>query len=120
MVDMGWVNYIVIPKFKMIIETSRYVDEDSLDFIENAYTKLLNVLEDFNSELLHENLQSIDLSDFADMITITRQADIIFSDFHIDYLLLLWLKKKGIEFEIISEFEYEKQKSKYKNYIIYR
>jgi len=107
---MGWSNYIIIPKFKLIIEVPRDVDNIE-DYEEIAIEKAIdqnNVGYDghFNGE------NTVDMGDvpidkitIKDLAELYRRYDIVESLAGMDYskLLLFWLKSREIEFQIKSE-----------------
>ncbi len=115
---MGWSNYIIIPKLKVIVETNREVDD--IEFYQkDSFDKIIDE-EDVDNDI-YLDLENVKIFD----ITIKELA-LLYSDheimrcikgIHIDKLLLYWLKTKGIDFEIESEFNIDKEKYKSEGYI---
>ena len=98
---MGWSNYIIIPEFKLAIEVSRYVE----DIEEYEKEALYAITEERDVEDV-ENVKVRDIT-VKDLTTLYNAHEIVSSltGFEIDKLLLFWLRNRGIEYEIKSEFE---------------
>lgn len=112
---MGWNNYLVIPSWNMLIETSRYIDEDTLDYISDNINGLTKEIEEFDPNILEENYNKFTLSGLASLVKIADKS-IVFQELDYAYLFLMFLKSRDIQFEIIDEFFYDENKDKYKNY----
>lgn len=103
---MGWVNYVKIPKLKMLIEVSRHLND------------VLN--EGFNTDINKE--KSIDLDKKYDELSINDLYELIkyygnsTKIFDNDELLLYWLKSRNLKYEVINEFEYDNNKDEYKDW----
>ena len=109
---MGWSNYIVIPKLKLLIEVSRNV-EDIEDYEEAAIDKVIdedNI--DYDAHCEGENV--IDMGDVSiskitikDLTELYKSYDMVQSLSGMDYnkLLLYWLKGRDIEFSVKSEYD---------------
>jgi len=114
---MGWLNYIVVPKWKVMFEISRHVDELP-EHIKKAAEKLYD--EEF--EELYE-IQETKFSDLTagDFAKVMEAVDIVTSLSSITdpaIFLLIFLHLRGMKYEIISEFEFEERKEEFKNFKI--
>lgn len=107
---MGWSNYIVIPKWKLLIETSRNVngiedyekiaidkaiDEDNIEYIINVDGK---AIEDMGDVPVHK----VTIKELTELY---KSYDIVqsLSGMDSDKFLLYWLKNRGIDFSVQSE-----------------
>ena len=107
---MGWSNYIIIPNLKLAIEISRSID--TLEYYEEeAIQKALDYQED---ELPQKQATKLTLSEMSSMAEAVKILNNIPEDSTI--LFLFWLKKQNIEFEIISEFDFNKRKDEFKDF----
>ncbi len=102
---MGWTNFIIIPKLKLIIEIRRQIDE-----IPNYQKNALNFLTDEEriyeiEEYDIENKYTKDLTvkDLTQIFSVYEQANNI-SGMESDKFFLYWLETKGIDYEIESGF----------------
>jgi len=112
---MGWSNYVIIPKLKLVIEISRYADRENLQ--EEELEDLLKEIDNFNFEILDKKPQELTLSDLSNLVSLARKS-IVLEEICIDYFLLWWLELRGIKHEVISEFEFDKRKGEFKNYVV--
>lgn len=94
---------MVIPKWKVLIEISRYVDE-----IEEWEEKSLKSGETEWPEVGEVKITDMTLSQLNTLMSAYQVA--IHVPYEIDSFLLYWLKRLGIEYEVISEFDLEKRK----------
>ena len=97
---MGWSNYIVVKKLKLLIEISRYTKCESYDI--RALNKLFD---DSIDELDMDDLKVADLN-LKDLIILTNNHNILNSINTIDssdVLFLYWLYSKNIDYEIENE-----------------
>jgi hypothetical protein len=108
---MGWSNYIVIPKWKLLIEVSRDINELA-DYEQTAIDKIIddeNLDYDthFDGEDVVEmgNVQ-IGQVTIRDLAELYKRHDIVQSLAGMDYnkLFLYWLKSRGIDFSVQSEY----------------
>ena len=107
---MGWSNYIVIPKWKLLIEVSRDVnqiedyekaaiekaiDEDNIDY--DAHTE--------GEDIIGMGDIPINKITIKDLTELYKSYNIVESLSGMDYnkLLLYWLKSRDIDFNIQSE-----------------
>jgi predicted Zn-dependent protease len=106
---MGYCQYIVIPKLKILIEISRYIREDDLPLIEEDLT-LIN--------LMHEELQrytgeeksfrNVTMEELSKKIVLsdkTLSLISLFDYYMMEYMFLLFLNEYEIEWRIITEYE---------------
>lgn len=120
---MGWSNYIIIPKLKLIVETTRNINElhdyqkKALDYLtdeERIYDT------DEEQEVGDIPIQDVTVQDISLLYTIYDQANKI-SEMEPDKFFLYWLESKGIDYEILTEFDIGDKLEEYKNtYIILR
>jgi len=112
---MGWSNYIIIQKLKLIIETSRNINE-IYDFQKKALGYLIDderTIELEEQDISNINIKNISIKDLAILFSTYEQAEKI-SGMEEDKFLLYWLGYKNIDYKIISEFEITKDIDEYK------
>lgn len=101
---MGWVNFIVVPKWKLAFEVSRNIDED----IEANY---------FEEELgcdIYKPLKDLTLVDITNLVEYYKKTPNVSCN---DEYLLLWIKSLvDVDYYIMSEHKFIE--SEYKNYTI--
>ncbi len=107
---MGWSNYIVIPKWKLLVEVSRNVngieeyekiaidkaiDEGNIDYITNIDGK---DIEDMGDVPVHK----VTIKELTELY---KSYDIVqsLSGMDSDKFLLYWLKNRGVCFSVQSE-----------------
>ena len=122
---MGWSNFIVIPKWKLIIEVPREVEN-----LEDYYQIAIDNAIDEDNIGLGEHSEGEDIIDvenvpinkitIKDLAELHRRYDIIQSLSGMDYnkFFLFWLKKREIEFSIESEYGIDFGKYEKDGYII--
>ena len=116
---MGWSNFIIIPSLNIAIEVSRDLN-DLEDYEEKAFDYLTS--EEFDEEIDIENRTIRDLT-VRDLATLFTAYDNTNALKGLDYnkLLLVWLKSRGIDYEIKSEYEIDREKLEKEGYkIIWR
>jgi len=116
---MGWSNFIIIPSLNIAIEVSRDLN-DLEDYEEKAFDYLTS--EEFDEEIDIENRTIRDLT-VRDLATLFTAYDNTNALKGMDYnkLLVVWLKSRGIDYEIKSEYEIDKKKLDEEGYkIIWR
>lgn len=113
---MGWSNYIIIKDWKIVIETSREVDELE-DYIKESLDKILD--DDTYIDMSTSDLKVSDIT-VADLCTMASAYDNVSSItcMNTDKLFLYWLKNRGIEHEIKSEYNIDLKKYKEDGYKI--
>lgn len=100
---MGWYNFIIIEKFKMIIETNRSVGELE-EYIKDAISKIID-----NDNEIDIDISDLKVSDITvkDLCTLASAYDNTINLYQLnsDKLFLYWLDSRNIEYEIKSEFQ---------------
>ena len=97
---MGWSNYIVIPKLKLLIEVSRFTKCESYEI--QALNKLFD---DSIDELDTDDMKVADLT-LKDLVILTTNHNTLSNINTIDssdVLFLYWLYSKNIDYEIENE-----------------
>jgi len=122
---MGWSNYIIIKKWKILIEVSRDID-DIADYEIVAIEKAISDNSaDERMYMQGENI--IDMGDVAinkitirDISELYKTYDIVqsLSGMSNDKLFLFWLKNRGIDFTIESEHNIDKKEYEKEGYLI--
>jgi len=113
---MGWTNFIIIPKLKLIVETSRQIDEIP-DYQKNALDFLTDeerIYEIEKYDIKNKIVKNISIEDISQLFSIYEQANNIVG-MESDKFLLYWLETKGIEYEIKSESQI-KENNKLESY----
>ena len=102
---MGWTNFIIISKLKLVIETSRNINELD-DYRKKAIDYLTDEerYEDGEEYIENKNIKNISIKDLTRLFNTYEQANNIVG-MEPDKFFLYWLKSKGIDYEIKSEFE---------------
>lgn len=113
---MGWSNYIIIDKWKMIIETNREVDELE-DYIEHAIDNIIDNDIDVDVDTSDLKINSMTVKDLCIMAFLYENASAL-CGLHIDKLLLYWLKHKNIDYDTKSEYNIDVGQYKDKGYKI--
>jgi hypothetical protein len=116
---MGWSNFIIIPSLNIAIEVSRDL-HDLEDYEEKVFDYLTS--EEYNEEIDIDNRKIKDLT-IRDLTTLFTAYDNKNTLKGLDYnkLLLVWLKSRGISYDIKSEYDIDKEKLEKEGYkIIYR
>lgn len=116
---MGWSNYIIISEWKMIIETSRNVDELE-DYIANSLDYIVdedNIGDDV--DMANVKLSELTLGNLAILLNShTNMSALVCTE--LDKLFLYWLEGKDIKYEIKSEYSINIEEFKEKGYNIVR
>jgi hypothetical protein len=108
---MGWSNYIVIPKWRLLIEVSRDVNGIE-DYEKTAIEKAIDD-DNIDCETHADGEDVVDMGDvpihkitIKDLTELYKSYDMVQSLSGMDYnkLLLYWLTSRGIEFSIKSEY----------------
>lgn len=102
---MGWTNFIIIPKLKLIIEISRHINELD-DYQKKAIDYLTDEerYEDGDEYIENKNIKNISIKDLTRLFNTYEQANCLVG-MESDKLFLYWLENKNIDYEIKSEFE---------------
>lgn len=127
LINIGWSNYVVIPKLKLLIEITRDVsgiEDYECDVIDNAINE-----DNFEYAQHVEGEEIVDIEDVTihkitikDLAELHRRYDIVQSLTGIDRvkLLLYWLKSRSIEFSIESEHNIDIDKYNKEGYVVIR
>ncbi|MBN2459237.1 hypothetical protein JXB28_03045 [Candidatus Woesearchaeota archaeon] len=126
---MGWANYIVVPSYKLAFQVSRHTE--GLDSFEEETLENIIGLSEFEEErvdfrdkkLKKDNEGKLNLS-----LNIRQLHTLLDAYSHVeqlksmgsDKLLMYWLKKNRIDYEIISEYALAEKKEDYKGWTIVR
>lgn len=121
---MGWSNYIIIPKWKMLIDVPREID--GIEEHEHETIEMIIDINNFECEHI-EGEDTIDIENvpinkitIKDLAELYKRYDIVQSLTGMDYnkFLLFWLKRRGIEFKIESQHNIDIKEYKKEGYII--
>lgn len=122
---MGWTNFIVISKLRLVVEVSRNVD-DLLGYERRALDLLLEEDSEFDGfceEPIIEDKRVNELT-IADVSILFEAKKISRALKGIDCakLLLYWLSWRDIEYEIINEYSFQEieWQEKIKDFMILR
>jgi len=115
---MGWSNFIIIEKLKMIIETNRSVNELE-HYIKDAIGKMID-----NDTGIDIDISDLKVSDITvkDLCTFASAYDnaITLCQLDSDKLFLYWLESRNIEYEIQSEHQTNIEQYKENGYDVIR
>ncbi len=113
---MGWINFIIIPSFKVAIETSRNINE-----IYDHEIKALDYLTD-EERYDDDDMSDVKLSNLTikmlSKLVMSYEQSINLVGFESDKFLLYWLKMKGISFDIKSEYNVKRDELREQGYNI--
>lgn len=115
---MGWSNYIIIEEWKMIIETSREVDELET-YIKESLDKMTSDDTDIDVNTSDLKVSEITINHLCTLVSAYDNASSL-ARMETDKLFLYWLESKGIEYQIKSEFNIDLKKYKENGYKIIR
>ncbi|MDO8725024.1 MAG: hypothetical protein Q7J35_03025 [Candidatus Methanoperedens sp.] len=113
---MGWSNFIIIPSLNIAIEVSRDL-HDLEDYEEKAFDYLTSEEFDEGMDIENRTIRDLTVRDLASLYTTFDHTNSL-KGMDLDKLLLFWLKNRGIDYEIKSEYEIEKEKLKEEGYTI--
>jgi hypothetical protein len=99
---MGWSNFIIIEKLKMIIEINRNVIELE-DYIKDAVGKMINNDIEIDIEISELKVSDITVKDLCTLASSYDNATNLYQ-LDIDKLFLYWLESRNIGYEIKSEY----------------
>ncbi len=101
--NMGWTNFIIIEKWKMLIESNRSAGELE-DYIKEALEKIIGG-DDTDLDISTSDLKISDLT-IKDLCMLASAYDNTSALYglEIDKLFLYWLESRDIEYEIKSEY----------------
>jgi len=103
---MGWVNYVLVKKYKIAFVVDRSTDE-----LDGYFEKALDWLRDDERARIDEEkkLKDVSVRDFAVLFN-TYEKAVALEGASSAMFLLYFLKKYGVEFEIQSEFNVDEEK----------
>ncbi len=102
---MGWTNFIIVQKLKVIIEISRQIDKIP-DYQKNALNFLTDeerIYEIEEYDIENKYTKDLTVKDLTQIFSVYEQANNI-SGMESDKFFLYWLETKGIDYEIESGF----------------
>lgn len=115
---MGWSNWILIPKLKLLIETTRQV-KGIEEYRREALEKIIGEDEDEISELDEVKFTDVTLRDLATLyFAYDKMSNIAGIEY--DSLFLFWLEHRNIDYKIESEFQMDIREYKKNGYMIMR
>ncbi len=101
---MGWTNFIIVPKLKLIVQTHREVSRLN-GYISDGLSSLIEGLdEEIVESILERNYKKFTLNDLSILVEVFKSVYSL-GNISIDYLLLYWLENRGIDYSIVTEFE---------------
>lgn len=100
---MGWYNFIIIEKLKMIIETHRSVGELE-DYIKDAINKMIDEESEIDIDISDLKVSDITVKDLCALASAYDNASSLYQ-LNSDKLFLYWLESRDIKYEIKSEFQ---------------
>ncbi len=124
---MGWSNYIIVSKWKILIEVPRDIDgiEDYEKMaIEKAFSE-----DSADPRMYMEDENIVDMGDveinkisIRDITELYKTYDIVqsLSGMRFDKLFLFWLKNRGIDFIVKSEHTFDIKEYEKEGYLIIR
>lgn len=124
---MGWSNYIIIKKWKILIEVSR--DVDDIEDYENAAIEKAFSEDSTDARTYMEGENIVDMGDVVinnisirDISELYKTYEIVqsLSGMNHDKLFLFWLKNRGIDFTVESEHNIDKDEYEKEGYLIIR
>ena len=115
---MGWSNYIIIPSWKIIIETNRNV-QDIEDYIKEAIDKMIDYCIDIGVDNSDLKVSDITVKDLCALASAYDNASAL-SQLDVDKIFLYWLERKNIEYEIKSEYNVDIKQYEENGYNIIR
>ncbi len=115
---MGWSNFIIIPSLNIAVEVSRHL-QDLEDYEEQAFDYLTSEEFDEGIDIENRTIKDLTVRDLATLFTAYDHTNAL-KGLDYDKLLLVWLKSRGIDYEIKPEYEIEKEKLEEEGYKIKR
>ena len=101
--NMGWSNFIIIEKWKMIIEANRSVNELE-HYIKDAIDKMIDNDTEIDIDISDLKVSDITVKDLCILASAYDNASAIYQ-LDSDKLFLYWLESRNIEYEIKSEHQ---------------
>lgn len=115
---MGWTNFIIIEKWKMLIESNRSVEELE-DYIKEALEKIISDNTDIDISTSDLKISDVTVKDLCLLASAYENASALYG-LEIDKLFLYWLENRDIEYEIKSEYNIKIEEYENKGYNIIR
>ena len=106
---MGWVNFIVLPETKILVEVDRDTEGDK------DFTSLFDSDDRFYVDQ-EKKFKDLSIKDMASLIKI-QESCVNVNDGEVLFYLL---RKYDENVHIISEFDYTKNKEKFKDFVVLR
>jgi hypothetical protein len=100
--NLGWTNFIIIKKWKMIIETHRGV-EDLEDYIKEALEKIICSDADIDIDISDLKISDLTIKDLCILASAYDNTTSLYG-MEIDKLFLYWLESRNVEYDIKSEY----------------
>lgn len=112
---MGWVNYIKIPRLKLLVEVPRNIRRDLVNYDNETIKEILQFADESIDDISPDLEQNYDNDSMLDM----KIGDLITADFCVlirafrllvqvpqtaDEFFLYWLGGRGLSYEIISMY----------------
>lgn len=124
---MGSVNYLIIPKLKLKIQTKLSLDDAFPEYRKDSFDKVFDNEELEQSEyggLDYPNpdevklntLGDLTISDATKLFNIAKILDGVANPMYMEELLCYYLDKKNIDYFVIGEYQEEELK-KYEDFV---
>ena len=114
---MGWSNYLIVPEIKTAFEISRDIN---LELSREEVDDFLVERDEFFETLLYKKFNELSLKDYNSLIQGFKFGEEAYDVFvnHYDNLLAFYFIGKSKRAYIITEFTFDKDRKKYKDYKI--
>jgi hypothetical protein len=101
---MGWINYAVVPKWRLAFPISRHAH-----FIDDDIDRYIDALLEFddNKQALETAFQEVTVAQMMELSEVAEAATMVDS---MDELLLYWLRKSRLAFFVLTEDEFEQRR----------
>lgn len=114
---MGWTNFVILPKQKLVVEISRHVNNIE-DYERDALRKLVdNELDLFDDTDI--KVKDMTVKELCKIYSAYENMSTL-SGLEIDKFLLFWLVNKNFDFEIKPEYNVDIEEYKRNGYHIIR
>lgn len=125
---MGSINYLIVPKLKLKIQTKLSLDNGFPDYRRERFDKVFNNEEleqteygglDYPNpdEIKLNTLGDLTITDATKLFNIAKLFESIVNPMYMEELLCYYLDTKGIEFFTLSEYNKEELK-KYVDFVL--
>jgi len=113
---MGWINYIVVPQWKVKIQVNRETDSLS-EHVEKSLETLADGLEELDIyEIKQKKLTDLTAGDFEVLMKCGEICSSL-EQFDLGQLMLFWLNRNDAEYVIVSEHDPMLTESEAKDYL---